>query len=353
MQDVLQWSIPSHRERDVVLIDFANTNYPPPLNPLYEIADYTSVVNLVENLSELFGEERFESTSMGNWLYGAVLALRDVSGTTMRDILRMFTDARFREELIKNSDNLEVQELWTDHNNLTPSKQAQTAQPILNRLRSLFADPILYQSLCHPRSIDFEDALSQNKILLVSLAALPSPSIIKFVGSLFLSKVWGSPSSARRLNTYYVYIDEAHLMSSKWITRLVAEGRKYGLSLSLALQYLGQVSETASQPIMSNVGTVVAFQCSISHAIELAQLMKPQFNSEQLAELPRYLSAIKMQYKGRSQPAFHASIGSTSFSQLDGAETGQRIRESSIRLYTPTTAEEVKRSLNERYAKRM
>jgi hypothetical protein len=39
-----------------------------------------------------------------------------------------------------------------------------------------------------------------------------------------------------------------------------AEARKYGLSLSLAHQYLGQLQEDIQAAIFGNVGTLIAFR---------------------------------------------------------------------------------------------
>jgi DNA helicase HerA-like ATPase len=57
VRDILRTSIPKRRVADVVVIDIANENYPPPLNPLVVApsARYVAVGQLMAVLDKLYG----------------------------------------------------------------------------------------------------------------------------------------------------------------------------------------------------------------------------------------------------------------------------------------------------------
>jgi hypothetical protein len=85
---------------------------------------------------------------------------------------------------------------------------------------------------------------------------------------------------------------------------MLSEGRKYGLSLVMANQYLHQLDAKLQRAVFGNVGTLVAFQVGVEDAMLLAQELYPVFSADDLIMLPRYTAAIKLLVDGLTSRPF-------------------------------------------------
>ncbi|MGV3598242.1 MAG: TraM recognition domain-containing protein [Bacteroidota bacterium] len=82
------------------------------------------------------------------------------------------------------------------------------------------------------------------------------------------------PSNHTRTPAYvpfYLYIDEAHSFITDSIADILAEARKYKLSLFLAHQYIEQLSEPIRAAIFGNVGTLISFRVGANDGGILSQ----------------------------------------------------------------------------------
>src|SRR5690606_30885782 len=59
-----------------------------------------------------------------------------------------------------------------------------------------------------------------------------------------------------RLHT--LILDEAHLLQIPVLSKIIAEDRKFGLSLGLSTQYLGQFQDWLMDAVTENVGTILS-----------------------------------------------------------------------------------------------
>lgn len=111
VSDILRVSIPPGREKDVVVLDLNNEDFPPPLNPLIGIQDYTSTLRMVSIIDRMF-EGTEESPRMSGYLRAALLPLQTETQATMRDVTRLFMDAVYRQQRLVAVDDPETQDFW-------------------------------------------------------------------------------------------------------------------------------------------------------------------------------------------------------------------------------------------------
>lgn len=123
------------------------------------------------------------------------------------------------------------------------------------------------------RGIDVADALDSGRPVIVSLAGL-STSEAGFIGHLVLGAVLDAALARTddRPPLVTCYVDEAHRFPAGGLTRVMAEGRKFGIGLALATQSLGQLTGELSDLALS-AGVQVAFRATPESASRLAPLL--------------------------------------------------------------------------------
>lgn len=356
IQHVLQRSIPPHREKDVVILDLANHEYPPPLNPLLssQTQQYASTLRVVGIIERLFAGTE-QAARMSSYLRAALTLIQKQSQATMRDVVRIFGDDVYREGLLNQSDDPETQDFWDfQYTTMSSAMQRQVAEPIINRLRPFYANPTLYPMLCHPDVLDFGTLMKQNKIILVSLAVneefVPEQER-NLIGALLVSQLQMSGMKERR-QPFYIYIDEVQKFVTTSLSEMLSEACKYGLSLTTANQFLGQLTGKTLEAVMGNVGTTVVFRCSPEDTHSLATYMKPEFRVQDLLDLDRFQAVVKLQINGYTQPAFSLHTLPPIPTPDDAISREQYLRKLSIQGYTPKNRETVLTWLKERYPRR-
>lgn len=353
--DILQISIPEERIDDVVLLDLANRSYPPPMNPLSGVIGYSGVMGVVGVIERLF-EGTEQAARMSSFLRVALLLLQNQPQATMRDVSRIFMDDVFREHLLDVCDNPEVQDFW-DYQFSRASKgfQHQVAEPIINRIRPFYGNMALYPVLCHPDALDFRQIIADKKILLISLQVnsddVPEQEQ-NLIGTLLVSRLQSSGMQEGANEPFFVYIDEVQRFATTSLDVMFSESRKYGLSLTVANQFLGQLEGKTLDSVMGNVGTSVVFRCSPQDTRTLAAYMKPEYDASGLLNLDRFQAAVKMQVGDKTQPAFTLMTLPPLDVPENSAEHEARIREASIQNYTPRSKNEVMDWLRKRYPRR-
>src|ERR1051325_1304882 len=65
---------------------------------------------------------------------------------------------------------------------------------------------------------------------------------------------------------FYLYVDEAQTFVSLSFTDILAEARKYKLSIFLSHQYIEQLNEKIRAAVFGNVGTIISFRVGAEDA---------------------------------------------------------------------------------------
>ncbi|MFC1896531.1 TraM recognition domain-containing protein [Thermodesulfobacteriota bacterium] len=106
---------------------------------------------------------------------------------------------------------------------------------------------------------------------------------------------------------FYLYVDEIHSFATLSFADILSEARKYGLSLTLAHQYIGQLDEKIRQAIFGNVGTMICFRVGQEDARVLAREFYPDFDETDLVSLPNHHIYLRLMIDGLSSKGFSAT----------------------------------------------
>jgi hypothetical protein len=146
--------------------------------------------------------------------------------------------------------------------------------------------------------------MQEGKILLMNLSKGEVGDInSKLLGLIIVSKLQMAALRRQRIpkelrRDFYLYIDEFQNYITDSIESILSEARKYRLSLNLAHQYIGQLSEGNDEKIKNavfgNVGTMMAYKIGAQDAEYLAKEMAPVFSDQDLINVDKYKAVMKL-----------------------------------------------------------
>ena len=351
--DILRNSIPDRRIDDVVVLDIANLDYPPPMNPLIIPGEQNqvSVGQVVSVFDKIYD---VKAQRMEDSLTAALSTLAVEHQPTVRDVVRLFTDPAYRSRLLHQVSDPVTFEFWNEFERQSPSMQRDLAYPVIYRMRHFYRNPTLAPILCHPDALNFSALIAQKKIILLSLGIderkVPAPER-QLLGALLVSQLqMAVMANLSPITPFSLYIDEAQNFVTSSLEVVLAEARKYGLHLTLANQFMGQLRGSLLESVLGTVGATVVFQCGLNDAKLLAPYFAPNFKSEDLMNLPLYHAAIKMRHAGQTLPAFSLqTLPPPTLGTEQGKKREAIIRARSVSRYTPKSRQQVLAWLVERY----
>jgi hypothetical protein len=114
------------------------------------------------------------------------------------------------------------------------------------------------------------------------------------------------PEEDRR--DFSLYIDEFHSFGSDSFASILSEARKYRLSLTLAHQYLAQVSPKVLDAVIGNVGSIVSFRVGHHDAEALEKAMGGGFRAEDFTSLNNREVYAKLLAQGKDAVPIQGSV---------------------------------------------
>ena len=224
----------------------------------------------------------------------ALIAYPENLSISLLAIPKMLTDDRFRRRILKHVSDPVVRDFWlNEFERYDPRHRADIISPILNKIGAFSRSPAMRNILGQGRSsFDLSYVMDNRKILVVNLSkGVLGEDMTNLLGSLLVCAIQQEAMKRASLPAHQrvdfgLYIDEFQNFTTDAFDSIVSEARKYRLSLTIAHQYLDQLSETVRRAILGNVGNLVMFTLGGADAESLAIESKP-FNSQTLREQGR------------------------------------------------------------------
>lgn len=309
--------IPESRIEDVVYFNPADTAYPVAFNPL-EITDPARKPNICSEvigvLKRMFGDSW--GPRLEHILRYTLLALLDRPETTLLDISRMLTDKEFRKETLEYCKDVTVLQFWKHEFGQWNEKQVnESIAPVLNKVGAFTANPIIRNIIGQSKSsFDIRKIMDEGKILVVNLSkGLIGEDNASILGAFLVTKVQLAAMSRSDIpdvkdrRPFYLYVDEFQNFATDSFAVILSEARKYGLNLTVANQYVAQMTDSVRDAVFGNVGTTISFRVSADDAPILAKQFEPTFDESDLIQLNNRNFVISMIINGEKVPAFSAT----------------------------------------------
>ena len=175
------------------------------------------------------------------------------------------------------------------------SFRQEVVSPIQNKVGQLFLSPPLRNVLGQVSTkINFRFIMDRRRIFIANLnKGRIGEAHSSLLGSLLvtgfeIAALSRSDTLPHQREDFFLYADEFHHYATDSFASILSEARKYGLALTLAHQYLGQLSEAVSTAVLGNAGTFLAFRVSEADAAVLERQFGGGFLSDRFTALENY-----------------------------------------------------------------
>ncbi|MFC1959384.1 type IV secretory system conjugative DNA transfer family protein [Chloroflexota bacterium] len=314
--DILRTSIPRHRINDLIVLECGNTDIPVPINPfrIPPATTFEGTFNTIYWVLRKVYESIWREGRMDVVLRNVLQALLCDPEATPLDISRIFSDAHYREHLLElmqtdSNSSLATEIFWREFANKSPGEKEQLGGPIMNRTSAFLGNRHLEIMTCHPQTIDFQQFMKERKIVLVNLSGEAIRSEVESLGAIFLagftlaSEAMGYQEDGQPPR-YYLYVDEVNRLITSPLPDMFAHERKFGLSMTLATQFIDQLDRDVRQGIFGTVGTKFMFECGDDDAKHLHEYVQPDLDGRELMNLGKFRMAVKTRANEKTLPTF-------------------------------------------------
>ena len=260
-------------------------------------------------------------------------------GATLIEVVRALTDIKYVKALLPKIRDPLVRNYWEKQIAQTADyHKSEILDYIVSKFNRFVGDQLVRNIVGQSKStLDFRAAMDERRILLVNLSkGKIGPESATFLGllllqSLLIAVLSRADQASREREDFCIYVDEFQTFATESFAAMLSEGRKYGLCLVMANQYLNQLPPDLQRAVFGNVGTLVAFQVGVQDAALLAQEFYPVFSEGDLMNIPRHTAAVRLLVDGVSTRPF--AMKTRLSHRLPDLELAHRIKERSRQRY--------------------
>jgi DNA helicase HerA-like ATPase len=294
-------------------VDVAQTDSDYGYNPLKAVPKELiplAASGLLETFRHHFGEKAWGSR-MEHIFRNTLYALLEYQEARLPDVLRMLSEKEFRAHVLTRVTNPQVLYFWhTEFTKLWGNTLFEAIAPIQSKVGAMLTDPKLRQFL-----VDFEEPLSLRKamdegqIVIVNLArGIIGADTSNLLAGLLLQTIVLAALSRQSMPEHerrpcHLYLDEFEYFLTPGTAGMLSEVRKVALSVTLANQYLYQLTDGVKAAVMGNVGTVIAFRVGPEDARALSRHFEG-VDEIDLQNLPNQHLFVRMMIDGEPSRAF-------------------------------------------------
>ena len=273
--------LPRTRSNELVYVNPADTGRPIGFNPLSRVPDDLKPI-VADGVVSAFRHVWPDSWGprLDYILTNAVRALLDVPGGTLLMLPRLLIDDPFRVELVdRHVADPYVRAFWLgEYASYGDHFRAEAISPIQNKIGKALIEPRLRNMLAQPKStITLRRLMDEGTIVICNLAkGRLGEGTSHLLGALLTTTIAQAALSradiaAADRRTFHLYADEFQSFATDSFALILSEARKYGLTLTVAHQYLDQVPEQLRAAVFGNVGSMLACRTGATDASRIAE----------------------------------------------------------------------------------
>ncbi|BCL83597.1 hypothetical protein ccbrp13_60620 [Ktedonobacteria bacterium brp13] len=352
IQDLLLL-IPSHRAKDVVLLDLTDTQYVVALNPLDASMGFTrdqAVANLMASFERVWSD--FWGPRMAYFLKAVCLLLYTLNQQKVQQghagqqytLLDINPLLQYPDYALQVLDELDMSEIW--HQELLAwwqnvyfalpkqsSFRSEVIMPIVSKLGVFQDNQQLRRIVGQPvTKAPIHQAVTEGKIVLCALSSRDmDDAAVNVLGSTLINLLHRSfrlqehlPLLERR--KVFCAIDEFHAFSGGDYDRLLSEDGKFGCSMLLAtqnLKRLNKIRDGLLEMVFSTCDNICAFNVSAADAKLLEEELRSVVEQRHIISQPRLHCYVRLAIPGYPVQIVSVSLASPPSWQYNAARLSQ------------------------------
>jgi len=358
IEDILS-IIPRERAEDVILFDPSDLERPLGLNML-DVKDERHKDFIVQEMLAIF-EKLFPPEVIGpmfehNMRNVMLTLVADPADPgTLVEIPRMFTDPVFQKKFVERLKDPTVLSFWEQEMAKTSDfHKSEMLGYLISKVGRFVENTMMRNIIGQKRSaLDFRQIMDTGKILLVNLSKGKIGELnAKLLGLIIVSKIQMAAMSRADIpedqrKHFYLYVDEFQNFVTDSFATILSEARKYRLGLTIAHQYMGQLSaekpgssvsdSKVREAVFGNVGSMICFRIGVDDAEVMAKEMSPVFTEFDVVNIERFHAYLKLMINSTVSRPF--SMRTLPFERINDAQTIQAIKQLSRLKYGHSRAE--------------
>ncbi len=323
--------IPRSRADDVIIFDPGDLERPMGLNILEAHSKEEKEFMSQEALAifiKLFGEEIMGPRLQHYFRNGCLTLMEDdEEGATLIDLPRLFTDESWQRYKVAKVKNPVVRSFWEKEMASTGAREKQEMIPYFSAKFGPFITNAQIRNIIGQTKsgFDFREVMDSGKILLCNLSKGKLGDLnAQLLGMVMVSKLQMSAMSRvdmpeEERKDFYMYVDEFQNFVTESFASILSEARKYRLSLTIAHQYISQITKmsgggkgthedtTIRDAVFGNVGSMMCFKIGAQDAEYMAKEFAPVFSEQDLVNIANYQAYIKLNIDNATSRAFSMS----------------------------------------------
>jgi len=317
--DLLLDYIPEERMKDVIYFAPFDMDNPISFNIMEDVG-YDKRHLVVAGLMSAFKKIWVDmwSARMEYILSNVLLGLLEYPNSTLLGVNRMLVDKDYRKAVVDNITDPSAKSFWVDEFAKYTDRYTQDATPaIQNKVGQFTANPLIRNIIGQPKSsFDIRKMMDEKKILIINLSkGQIGEGNANLLGSMLITKIYLAAMSRadlpeaemQKLPNFYLYVDEFQSFANESFADVLSEARKYKLNLTIAHQYIEQMSDEVRSAVFGNVGTMVTFRVGAFDAEVLEKEFAPVFTAEDLVNLGFTQVYLKLMIDGIGSHPFSAT----------------------------------------------
>lgn len=294
--------LPEQARNRVWVVRCGDVDNPVPMNPLAEpdpVRRDIAIADLCDSFGYLFDKKQTGMVGP-RFVQRVGMTLRALAAThgtraSLLDVPAASADSDFLESAVNGSDDDRLKVWWRVNKLERKSSEHGEVLAWVNSKFETFSNTAAMRGILGSGAdaIDFTEAMDTGRIILLDLSKADlGEAASRLLGFMYLSRIWHAALRRTcRERPFTVIVDEAHTLISGALTNMLAEGRKFGLSVVLAHQYLDQLDEDLRPAVDGNVATTIAFRSSVGDSPALTQRFGGLVGPAALVTLPE-LTAV-------------------------------------------------------------
>lgn len=236
---------------------------------------------------------------------------------TLMEVARIFTDADFRERKLARITNPVVIDFWRKEAVKVGGEAslANMTPYITSKFSNFTSNDYLRPIIGQPKSaFNFRKIMDEKKILLVNLSKGRIGDLnanllgMIITGKILMAALSRADSPEDERHDFNLYIDEFQNFTTDSIATILSEARKYGLNLTMAHQFIAQLTEKIRDAVFGNVGNIISYRVGAQDAEFLVKQFEPVFSENDLLNIDNFRAYVKILINGATAKPFNIHV---------------------------------------------
>jgi hypothetical protein len=224
--------------------------------------DITSATELTATLFKSVLSDQFNSR-LDRLLRYTLFVLMTAQAMTLENLKKFLTDVEYRSQVVSHVEGYVPQNVvkyfGADYNEIRTQYYETTILPLVTMVDEMQLQPSLVgesgTSLARVIQENFLTVFSLNKVSM-------GEKVVKTVAGLLIQQIFLLAQSRVFGQKLILVIDEVSVVQNPAIAQILAEARKFNLTIILTQQYFGQVEKDLRDAIFANVYNYYTFKVS-------------------------------------------------------------------------------------------